>query len=250
MYLNGHAKIKKPKGMMALMPEIIMVIIRAIIAFFLLLIVTRLMGKTQISQLNFFDYIIGITIGSTASTMATDMNTPALSGATSILVWSGLAIAMDRLTLKNIYMRKIIEGEPTVVIKNGKIMEEAMARANYDVSELLRELRYKGIFELSQVEEAVLETNGDLSVLPKSQHRPVTPQDLNLDTEYKGMPQILVVDGNIAHHRLAELNLTEDWLKQQLNNMGINDLSEVVVAQLDTTGKLYVDRKSDWQGWT
>jgi len=234
---------------MTLMPEIIIIIIRAIIAFFLLFVMTRLMGKTQISQLNFFDYIIGITIGSTASTMATDIDTPAVSGATSILVWSGLAIAIDRLTLKNIIIRKITEGEPTVVIKNGKLMEKAMARANYDISELMIELRNKGIFELSQVEEAVLEPNGNLSVLPKSQYQPVTPQDLNLDTKYKGMPQILVVDGNIAHHRLSELNLTEDWLKQQLNNLGINDLSEVMVAQLDTTGKLYVDKKSDWQGW-
>ena len=234
---------------MTLMPEIIIIIIRAIIAFFLLFVMTRLMGKTQISQLNFFDYIIGITIGSTASTMATDIDTPAVSGATSILVWSGLAIAIDRLTLKNIIIRKITEGEPTVVIKNGKLMEKAMARANYDISELMIELRNKGIFELSQVEEAVLEPNGNLSVLPKSQYQPVTPQDLNIDTKYKGMPQILMVDGNIAHHRLSELNLTEDWLKQQLNNLGINDLSEVMVAQLDTTGKLYVDKKSDWQGW-
>jgi|SRR5690554_808181 len=234
---------------MTLMPEIIIIIIRAIIAFFLLFVMTRLMGKTQISQLNFFDYIIGITIGSTASTMATDIDTPAVSGATSILVWSGLAIAIDRLTLKNIIIRKITEGEPTVVIKNGKLMEKAMERANYDISELMIELRNKGIFELSQVEEAVLEPNGNLSVLPKSQYQPVTPQDLNIDTKYKGMPQILMVDGNIAHHRLSELNLTEDWLKQQLNNLGINDLSEVMVAQLDTTGKLYVDKKSDWQGW-
>src|SRR5690554_1124758 len=105
------------------MPEIIIIIIRALIAFFLLLLMTRLMGKTQISQLNFFDYIIGITIGSTASTMATEIDTAALAGAISILVWSGLAIVMDRLTLKNIFIRKIIEGEPTVVIKNGKLME-------------------------------------------------------------------------------------------------------------------------------
>src|SRR5690554_1481802 len=202
---------------MTLMPEIIIIIIRAIIAFFLLFVMTRLMGKTQISQLNFFDYVIGITIGSTASTMATDIDTSAVSSATSILIWSGLAIVIDRLTLKNIFIRKITEGEPSVIIKNGKLMEKAMARANYDISELMVELRNKGIFELSQVEEAVLEPNGNLSVLPKSQYQPVTPQDLNLDTKYKGMPQILVVDGNIAHHRLSELNLTEDWLKQQLN---------------------------------
>lgn len=231
---------------MPLIPEMITVIIRAIVAFFLLLIMTRLMGKTQLSQLNFFDYVVGITIGSTASTLATNMDTPAVAGVTSILVWSGLAIAIDRLTLKNIYIRKIIEGEPSVIIKNGKLMEKAMARANYDLAELMVQLRNKNIFNLSEVEEAVLEPDGQLSVLLKSQYQPVTPQDLNLDTQYKGMPQVLVVNGNIARHRLTELNLSEDWLLEQLRNLGINDLAEVMVAQLDTSGRLYVDKKSDW----
>lgn len=218
-------------------------------AFFLLLVMTRLMGKTQLSQLKFFDYIVGITIGSTASTLATNTETPVIAGVTSILVWAGLAIAIDFLTLKSIYIRKIIEGEPSVIIKNGKLMEEAMARAYYDLEAMMTQLRNKGIFDLSQVEEAVLETNGQLSVLVKSQHQPVTPEDLKLDTQYKGMPQILVVDGNIARHRLAELKLDENWLWEQLHNLGINDLSEVMVAQLDATGKLYVDKKSDWTGW-
>lgn len=229
-----------------MIPEMITVIIRAIVAFFLLLIMTRLMGKTQLSQLNFFDYVVGITIGSTASTLATNMDTPAVAGVTSILVWSGLAIAIDRLTLKNIYIRKIIEGEPSVIIKSGKLMEKAMARANYDLAELMVQLRNKNIFNLSEVEEAVLEPDGQLSVLLKSQYQPVTPQDLNLDTQYKGMPQVLVVNGNIARHRLTELNLSEDWLLEQLRNLGINDLAEVMVAQLDTSGRLYVDKKSDW----
>jgi uncharacterized membrane protein YcaP (DUF421 family) len=231
------------------MPEIIAVVIRAAIAFFLLLLMTRLMGKTQLSQLSFFDYIVGITIGSTASTLATNTETPVVAGVTSILVWSGLALAIDRLTLKNLYVNKIMKGEPIVIIKSGKLMEETMARAHYDLEELMTQLRDRGIFDLSQVEEAILETNGKLSVLVKSQYRPVTPADLHLDTQYEGMPQILVVDGNIARHRLAELKLDENWLWEHLRNLGIHDLSEVMVAQLDTTGKLYVDKRSDWEGW-
>lgn len=192
---------------------------------------------------------MGITIGSTASTLATNTETPVVAGVTSILVWSGLALAIDRLTLNNLYVSKIMKGEPIVIIKSGKLMEETMARAHYDLEELMTQLRDRGIFDLSQVEEAILETNGKLSVLVKSQYRPVTPADLHLDTQYKGMPQILVVDGNIARHRLAELKLDENWLREQLRNLGIHDLSEVMVAQLDTTGKLYVDKRSDWEGW-
>lgn len=192
---------------------------------------------------------MGITIGSTASTLATNTETPVVAGVTSILVWSGLALAIDRLTLKNLYVNKIMKGEPIVIIKSGKLMEETMARAHYDLEELMTQLRDRGIFDLSQVEEAILETNGKLSVLVKSQYRPVTPADLHLDTQYEGMPQILVVDGNIARHRLAELKLDENWLWEHLRNLGIHDLSEVMVAQLDTTGKLYVDKRSDWEGW-
>ena len=131
------------------MPEIIAVVIRAAIAFFLLLLMTRLMGKTQLSQLNFFDYVVGITIGSTASTLATNTETPVVAGVTSILVWSGLAMAIDRLTLKNLYASKIIEGEPSVIIKNGKLMEEAMAKANIH-GELMTRCGNRG-FDFSQV---------------------------------------------------------------------------------------------------
>ncbi|MTI79272.1 MAG: DUF421 domain-containing protein [Firmicutes bacterium] len=231
------------------MAEIVEVVVRSVVAFLTLLLMARLMGKVQISQLTFFEYIVGITIGSVAASMSIDTNLPTTSAITGIIVWTAMVIITSRLVLNNIPARKIIQGEPTVLVKNGKVMESAMKRVAYNVSELLTQLRNEQIFDLSQVEEAVLETNGKLSILLKSQNQPLTPSDLNIDTKYKGMPEVLVVDGNIAGHRLKELGLTEGWLYQELKNLGINELSEVMVAQLNTQGELYVDKKSDWDGW-
>lgn len=231
------------------MPEYVVVGVRSFIAFCTLLLMARLMGKTQVSQLTFFDYIVGITIGSITASLSIQTERKMTTVVAGVLIWAVLKILVDYISLKSIPARKILEGEPTVVVKNGKIMEDAMARARYDIEELDAQLRNLKVFDLSQVEEAVLEIDGKLSVLQKSQYQPVTPKDLNIPTKYQGMPQVLVVDGRIAQHRLKEVGLTEDWLKQQLEGLGVSDISEIMVAQLNTQGKLYVDKKSDWEGW-
>lgn len=228
------------------MQDVVEVALRSGFAFVTLLFLTRLMGKTEVSQLTFFDYVVGISIGTLAASISIDIDKQVLLALTALFVWAGLKILTGITVLKSQPARKLLEGEPTVVIKNGKLMEEAMARVRYNVDSLEAQLRNAKVFDLSQVEEAVLETNGKLSVLLKSQHQPVTPADMKISTKYKGMPQVLVVDGNLAKNRLDEIGLSEEWLYEQLENQGVNDLSEVMVAQLNTSGELYIDKKSDW----
>ncbi|MEQ8174628.1 MAG: DUF421 domain-containing protein [Syntrophomonadaceae bacterium] len=226
----------------------LVVLLRATLAFFTLLIMARLMGKTQISQLTFFDYATGITIGSIAASMSIDTNIQTVHAIAGILVWTGLAIAMDALVLKNIPALKIIQGEPTVIIRNGKLMEDAMKRTHYNIEELMAQLRGHRIFDLAMVQEAVLETNGKLSVLTKPEESAPTRKDLHIGTETMGRyPVVLMVDGNIAHHRLDSLGLNEDWLREALKKQGIEDLHNVMVAQLGTSGELYVDVRKDWE---
>lgn len=230
------------------MPIVFVIIIRATLAFFVLLLMARLMGKPHISQLTFFDYATGITIGSIAASMSVDTSVEMISAAVGILVWSGLSIAMEKLVLKNLPARMILQGEPIVVVRNGKLMEEAMARSHYNIDELLAHLRGYQIFDLSKVQEAVLETNGKLSVLIKPEEGAPSRKDLNISTETMGRyPLILMVDGNVAHHRLKNLGLTEDWLKEELKKQGVDDLKKVMVAQLGTSGELYVDVREDWE---
>lgn len=230
------------------MNELLIVVFRSGTAFFILLLMARLMGKTQISQLTFFDYVVGITIGSTAAALSIDISINTILAITGILVWSALAIGIDKLVLKSLPARKLIQGKPTIVIQKGKLMEQNMASVHYNVDELIAQLRNQKIFDITQVEEAIIETNGKLSILLKPEYESPNRKDLNINTEkIRHSPCILVVDGQISQNRLASLGLDQTWLEIELRKKGIHNFSEVIVAQLGTNGELYVDRRSDWE---
>lgn len=230
------------------MPELVSVFIRAISAYLVLLLLARLMGRIQIAQLTFFDYITGITIGSIAASMAINTSLPVTTALAGLILWAGFTLINQWLVLKNMAARKIIQGEPAVVISNGQLMEEAMARAHLNIDEMMTQLRQQKIFNLSEVQEAVLETSGQLSVLskPNPSSSPSPNPDTNTNTTVM-QPVTLVVDGNIAHHRMKNLGLDETWLREELKKQGADDIADVMVAQLGTSGDLYVDKKQDWE---
>jgi len=149
------------------------------------------------------------------------------------------------VVLKWRYASKFLDGEPTIVIMNGKIMEKSMKAMRYTLTDLLEQLRIKGVFDIKEVEFAVFEKNGDLSVLKKSQYQPVTPKDLNLSTTYKGISTELIYDGIIVDQNLKQVNLDRNWLKAELEKRGIKDPLEVFLALLDTSGELYIDTYAD-----
>jgi len=215
------------------------------IGFFTLLILVRALGKQQISQLTFFEYVLGITIGSTASSLTTDLTSSALPHWAGLVTWVGFAFALELISLKWRKASKYLLGEPTVVIMNGMIMEDAMRKIRYRVSDLLEQLRGQNIFDIKQVEFAVLESNGMLSVLKKSQHQPATLKDLNISTDYVGLETELIYDGVVIDQNLKQVNLDRVWLQQELRKQGIHDASEVLLASLDTQGELYVDKYQD-----
>jgi len=221
------------------------VLIRSIGAFFGVVLITRIIGKTQIAQLNVTDFVNAIVIGSIASILATDTSENVWYYALGLLVFGSLTYGTEYFSLKYRPARKLLEGEPTVVIHNGKILESNMKKLTYNMDDLTMQLREKNIFNLSDVEFAILETNGNLSVLPKSTKQPVTLEDIYLPGKYKGLSAELIVDGVIIEKNLKENNLNRDWLYQQLRNQNIEDISKVSFASLDTDGNLYVDVKED-----
>jgi uncharacterized membrane protein YcaP (DUF421 family) len=225
--------------------EAIVVFVRGIIGFFTLLILTSFLGKQEISQLTFFDYVLGITIGSIAASLTTDLSSMAWPHWLGLLTWTGAVLIMQLITLKWRHAAKYLEGEPTVVIMNGKIMENAMRKMKYRANDLMEQLRIKGVFDLAQVEFAILETNGQLSVQKKAQHQPVTPKDLNIPTSYSGISTELIYDGVIFDQNLRQVNLDRGWLQTELKKRGINDPSEVFLALLNTHGELYIDKYKD-----
>lgn len=228
------------------MNEALVVLVRGIIGFVTLLIFARILGKQQISQLTFFDYVLGITIGSIAASLTTDLTTSAWPHWVGLLTWAGAVLILQWATVKRRYASKYFDGEPAVVIMNGQIMENVMKNMRYRLTDLMEQLRQKGVFDLSQVEFAVLETNGQLSVLKKSQFQPVTPQDMNIATDYTGISVDLIYDGQIMEQNLAQVNLDRAWLEGQLQKLGIKSPGEVFAALLDTNGNLYVDTYKDW----
>lgn len=224
---------------------ILVVIIRSIISFFSLLIVVRLMGKQQMSELTFFDYIVGITIGSFAATLSVQVNQNTIATLAGIAIWTVLPILLAFLGVHNVWIRKTMEGEASIVIANGKILEKNLRKTRISIDNLISLLRNQGVFNVADVEFALFEPNGNLSILKKADKQPLTPGDISMPTQYDGLPTVLISDGKLLTSALYSLNLSKAWLMYQLKKQNIEDVSLVSLAQLDTKKNLYVDLKGD-----
>ncbi|NPV91561.1 MAG: DUF421 domain-containing protein [Firmicutes bacterium] len=218
---------------------------KTVLAFAAVLLYARLLGKEQISQLTFYDYVTGITFGNLAGQLAFSEDNRVFEHFWILTLFVGIAYFLAYATTKNRPLRKLIEGEPTIVIHNGKILEQNMKKMRYNMENLLTQLREKDIFRISEVEYAILETNGVLSVLPKSQHRPLTPGDLSLPTDYQGLSSEIIVDGVVIYPNLEQNELDEQWLIRELRRRGINSPQEVFYASLESDGNLYIDIRKD-----
>ncbi len=224
------------------------ILLRGLGAFLMVLIITRIVGKTQVGQLTVSDFINAIVIGSIAAAMVTDLRESVRYYAFGLALFGLLTVGAEYLAMKSRPARKLIEGEPTILIHNGKILEDNMKKLLYHLDDLMMQLREKNVFNIADVEYAIAEPNGALSVLLKTQKRPLTPQDLQLPTKYEGVPSELVVDGVVIQQNLKQNNLTEEWLYRELEKQGIKSVKEVAYASLDTNGNLYVDKRQDALG--
>ncbi len=229
------------------MPDAIyyQVALRTVLAFFAILLVTRILDKEQVGELTFYEYVTGITIGSLAADMATITIISPWVILTALVVFAALTFLMGFVSLKSRAARKLLEGAPTVMIQNGKILGKNMARCRYNIDDLLLQLRNQGVFNIAEVEFAVLESNGQLSVMLKSQKKPATREDLKIPTGYEGLSSELIIDGEIIYQNLQQNNLDEAWLIHELERQGIHSPKEIMLASLDTQGNLYVDKKVD-----
>lgn len=227
------------------MSEGLVVVVRSLIGFFSLLIFARIIGKSQISQLTFFDYVLGITIGSMAASLATDLSSRAWPHWVALITWAALGYVMEKITIKWRYAAKFLEGDPVIVVMSGKIMDDALRKTNYRISELMGLLRNKGIFDVSQVDFAILEPNGQLSVLQKPENLPLTPKDMNIKASSSGISSELIYDGMIVEQNLRQFKKDKKWLQKELQKQGIKDVSEVFFASLNPAGSLYIDLYKD-----
>ncbi|WP_186430672.1 DUF421 domain-containing protein [Clostridium sp. BSD9I1] len=227
------------------MNEGLVVFVRAIIGFFSLLICARILGKEQISQLTFFDYILGITIGSIAATLTTDLSSRAWPHWVGLITWATLGYLMELLSLKWRYAAKYLEGEPVIVIMNGKIMEDVLKKIRYTAAEILELLRNKEVFNVNEVAYAIIEPNGEISILKKPEYLPLTLKDMNIKARPSGIGTEIIYEGIIIEENLRQLNKDTKWLLKELKKHGINDPAEVYLLTLDPGGNLYIDKYKD-----
>jgi uncharacterized membrane protein YcaP (DUF421 family) len=225
-------------------PQAVIIFLRSTFAFVTLLALTRLIGKKQVSQLTFFDYVNGITIGSIAAGISIDLSVETIPSWVGLSTWTFWVVLLGVIDLKSRKWGRFIDGEPTVVIQNGKILESKLEQLNYNIDDLRTQLRMQGVFSIAEVEFAILESNGELSVLKKSQHLPLTPADMGISTNYKGIAVELIMDGKIIDDNLVQLRLSREWLLKQLAARE-HKLEEVFYAELDTSGSLYIDLWDD-----
>lgn len=218
-------------------------VLRTLILYAMVMLMMRVMGKRQLGEMQPFELVVAILIADLAAVPMQDSGIPLLRGLLPLMTLLVAELAISYLTLRSIKLRKIISGTPSVVIENGKLVEAQLQRLRFNINDLLEQLRLAGYPDIQDVEFAILETSGQLSVIPKSQKRPVTPEDLSISTEYEGLPHTLIIDGKVNRESLAQLNLTEEWLTQTLQANGYSSPREVLFAMINTQGALYIQGK-------
>ncbi len=220
-------------------------LLQTFIAFSAVLILTKFLGKEQVGQLTLYDYVNGITIGSIAATVATDDPAKVGTHLLDLVVFAGLTFLISYGALKSRYFRRLVEGTPTLVIWNGKVLERNLARNRYSVDEFKAKLRAKDVFNLTDVQAAILETGGEVNVLLKPEQRPVTRKDLHVAVTPETLPLDVMTEGAIHDTNLQRLGHDRAWLHDQLARQGVSNLRDVVYAAVDSTGQLYIDRKDE-----
>nr|WP_207714885.1 DUF421 domain-containing protein [Clostridium estertheticum] len=201
------------------------------------------MGRKQISQLTYFDYIVGITIGSIAGESAVNNNVKISDILISISIWSLLTILISEITLKNIKLRLLIDSEPLLIIDKGKVIYKNMKKARYNMGDLLMQLRNKDVFYITDVEIAVLEPDGKLSVLKKVEQTAVTVGDMNIKKSKTGMMVDIVLDGNILSSHLSLIQKDEKWVMSQLKARNIDNIKDVIFAGVQPDEQIYIVTK-------
>lgn len=221
---------------------------RTVVMYFYVLLVTRVMGKREIGQLSPFDLVVAIMIADLASLPLEERYLTLLDGLVPIAVLAAAEIGISLVSLKNENARRFISGTPTVVVRDGKIVDANLRRLRYNVSDLMSQLREKDVSSLADVEYAILETSGKLSVIVKPTKRPVTPSDLGIQPAAEKPAVVLIADGKVNYDNLEALGLNLLWLKQQVQSQGCARLEDVVYASLCPDGSVYVSARGQAAG--
>lgn len=218
--------------------------LRSFVTFVVLLLLTRIMGKKQLSQLSYFHYITGITIGSIAGEISAQSETHFINGFIALVWWFIFTMVMSAILLRWKKARRILDDEPTIIIREGKILEDALKSLRLHMDDVMMLLREQSVFSIQDVDWAIMENNGQLSVLKKPTELEATKQDVKADVTLPTyFPTDLIADGKIIHENLTELALTEEWLMKKLRKKKVMDPKEAFYVQIQPDGSLYINKR-------
>lgn len=227
-----------------MMEETWVVAVRSIIAFLTLIIYTRVLGKQQMGNLTYFDYINGITIGSIAGTFATDLSSKAWIHFVALTIFTIITIIFQYITLKNRTISKLMDSDPTLIIQNGKILEQNLHKMRVKFDELTMMLRQKDVFDITTLDYAILEPDGSLSVVLKPENQPVTAKDMHMHPPKNKLMTEIIIDGLLIKQNLEERNKDTNWLSEQLKKQKVT-IQEIAFAAILPNDKLYIDLFKD-----
>jgi len=219
------------------------VVVQTIISFFVLLTLTRFLGKKQLSHLTFFNYVTGITIGSMAANMVVLKTIVYTKFLVSLIVWCALTTLISYIALKSGKARTLLDGQPTIVIKKGKIDRKALANTKINIDDLTMMIRQYQVFSITEIDYAILEPNGMLSILKKPEFQSTQKFDLNLSPSSPAfIPIEVITDGKLLKRNLLEVGKSREWLDSELKKAHIKTIEEVFYAEIQPNGKIFIQK--------
>ena len=226
------------------MTETIRVIPRSLVSLIVLFLITKAIGKKQVSELSLFDYVIGISIGNFAAEMIMNFDNNYYNGIVAMITFGLIAWLVSYFTMKSMVLRRIIIGTPTVLIQNGKIIEKNLRKMMIDINDLLEQCRSNGTFDIGEIEYAIMEANGKISILPKKEYAPLIVKDMNLKLEKNELVSNVIIDGKIMKSNLENSGKEKDWLLKELKIKG-KKLEDILLATLDNNYKLVIYERNN-----
>lgn len=225
--------------------EISVVSSRAVFSLITLFLITKMIGKRQVSELSLFDYVISISIGNFAAEMTMNLDSQVLNGFVSVLIFGLIATIVGILTTKSILLRRFLMGTPTIIIQDGKFVVKNLKKIKFDMNDFLETARSAGYFDVSQIKYAIMEANGKVSFLPKEEYQQVTVKDMNLKPSKQGLCSNVIIDGKIMINNLKNINKDIKWLNKELKVKGCNDYKNILLATVDINEKLMIFYKKE-----
>ncbi len=224
--------------------DILKVIIKGYLSLIFLFFVIKMLGKKQVSQLNIFDYVIGISLGNLAAEMTINSDITILDGLLAMVIYGSCSLFVSFITNKSIIARRLISGVPVVLIENGKISKEQLRKVKIDVNDLLQDAREDGIFDISTVDYAIMEASGKVTFLLKDENEPVTKNDLSIVGRNPGLTANLIMDGNIMYHNLIAFGKDVKWLMKKMKEKGYHNINDIFLLVCNNNGDVTIYEKN------